>query len=205
MGNIGILGGTFDPIHYGHLSIVDGVIAEHSFNHIILMPAKVSPFKLGQKVAAEKHRVAMTEAAAKGYKNLSVSLLEINRGTVSYTYDTLMELSQIYPNEKLWFIMGADSMLSLESWNKGKELLKNFSFVLAPRPGYDINKTKRIMQRYRQIYGTEILVIHNKLMDISSTEIKRRIKEGKSISNLVPKEVENYIYEHKLYKGIYRR
>lgn len=205
MKNIGILGGTFDPIHLGHISIVEAAIDEHSFDHIILMPAKVSPFKLNKRIASEKYRVEMVKAAAKDYENVSVSLYEINKGTISYTYDTLKNLRKLYPDEKLWFILGSDSMISLESWNKGKELLKEFSFVLAPRPGYDLITTENVINKYKEKYGTEIKVLHNKLVDVSSTQIKRRIKLRQPINDLVPEAVERYIYEHRLYKGIRKK
>ena len=200
MKNIGILGGTFDPFHLGHLSIMEAAAEEQLFDRIILLPARVSPFKIGREIADREARVAMLELVAEEYPSAEVSRLEIDSTRVSYTFDTLTEMQKQYPGDRLWFIVGSDSLLSLEQWYKGKELLRGFSFVLAPRPGCDKADTDEHLRRYREIYGTEIRVLHNRLKDISSTEIKKNIREGKPIDSLVPEPVADYINEHRLYQ-----
>ena len=200
MKNIGILGGTFDPFHLGHLSIMEAAAEERLFDRIILLPARVSPFKIGREIADREDRIAMLECVAAEYPSVTVSRLEIDSTRVSYTFDTLTEMQKQCPGDRLWFIVGSDSLLSLERWYKGRELLRGFSFVLAPRPGFDRTDTEAHIQRYRELYGTEIRILHNRLRDISSTEIKKNIREGKSIDSLVPGPVADYINEHRLYQ-----
>ncbi len=199
MEKIGILGGTFDPFHLGHLSVLEAVVEEAECDRIMLLPAKMSPFKLEQKIADEKHRIAMVSCVAAEYENVEVSTLEIDGPEVSYTYETMKKIQEKRPEDELHFIMGSDSLLTLESWYMGEELLRDFSFILAPRPGYDSTKTKEKKNAVKKKYGTEIRVLHNKLRDISSTEIKETIKAGKEIGHLVPTKVAEYIHEHGLY------
>ena len=199
MEKIGILGGTFDPFHLGHLSVLEAAVEEAECDRIMLLPAKMSPFKLEQKIADEKHRIAMVSCVATEYENVEVSTLEIDGPEVSYTYETMKKIQEKRPEDDLHFIMGSDSLLTLESWYMGEELLRDFSFILAPRPGYDSTKTKEKKNAVKKKYGTEIRVLHNKLRDISSTEIKETIKAGKEIGHLVPTKVAEYIHEHGLY------
>lgn len=199
MEKIGILGGTFDPFHLGHLSVLEAAVEEAECDRIMLLPAKMSPFKLEQKITDEKHRIAMVSCVAAEYENVEVSTLEIDGPKVSYTYETMKKIQEKRPEDELYFIMGSDSLLALESWYMGEELLRDFSFILAPRPGYDSTKMKEKKNAVKKKYGTEIRVLHNKLRDISSTEIKETIKAGKEIGHLVPTKVAEYIHEHGLY------
>ncbi len=199
MSNIGILGGTFDPFHIGHLSIVDAVLSQEDFEKLIIMPAKVSPFKLGREMASEEDRLAMVRLVAEDRKNVEVSTVEIDRDEVSYTYETLNRLKDVYPEDELWFILGSDSLIDIDTWHLGKELLREFSFVLASRPGYDMLETDLKMRQYMERYGTRFRVLHNELINISSTDIKRRVKEGESLEDFVPGKIAKYIHEHGLY------
>ena len=199
MSNIGILGGSFDPFHRGHLSIALAAASLDSFKEVVLMPAKVSPFKVGREMASDHDRVRMLELVAEEYDKITVSTYEIEHTEVSYTFDTLTALQELYPDDSLWFIVGSDSLLSLEEWHKGKELLSHFSFLLAPRPGYDLYETDQKMQDYINRYGTQILVLDNEHFDISSTEIKITLRQGKPITDMVPEAVERYIHEQGLY------
>lgn len=199
MENIGILGGTFDPFHLGHLSVLEAAVEEACCDRIILLPAKVSPFKIERRITEDIHRVAMLSCVAKMYDNVEVSTIEIDGPEISYTYNTMKEIQRKKPPDKLHFIMGSDSLLTLESWYKGRELLREFSFILAPRPGYNYSETKKTKMYLEKKYGTEIKVLNNKLRNISSTEIKDAIKCGKEINHLVPTEVAVYINEHRLY------
>ena len=197
--NTVILGGSFDPFHYGHLSIVEAALEENYLDKVILMPAWVSPFKIGRHMAPEKDRLAMLRQVAEEYDDLEVSTLEIDAAKVSYTYKTLSLLQETRPDERLWFIMGADSLFDLKDWYKGQELLEHFSFMVAPRPGYDKEKLDQVIEGYKEKYGTDIRILHNDQFNISSTKIKKTIQEGRSIEKLVPPVVERYIHEHGLY------
>ena len=200
MNEIGILGGSFDPFHLGHLSIAEAAIEELNLTKVILIPTKVSPFKLGKKMASEKDRVAMTRLAAQEDEKFEVSTIETDRSSVSYTYKTLELLKKSMENTKIWFMMGTDSFVSLESWYKGQELLEVYSFAVAARPGFDVSVVEYKAEKYRVKYGAEVRILHNRMLDISSTEIKEAIKEGRSIEGYVPQRIERYIDEHGLYK-----
>ena len=200
MNEIGILGGSFDPFHLGHLSIAEAAIEELNLTKVILIPSKVSPFKLGKKMASEKDRVAMTRLAAQEDEKFEVSTIETDRSSVSYTYKTLELLQKSMEDTKIWFMMGTDSFVSLESWYKGHELLEEYSFAVAARPRFDVSVVEYKADKYSEKYGAEVKILHNRMLDISSTEIKEAIKEGRSIGEYVPQRIERYIDEHGLYK-----
>lgn len=200
MSKIGILGGTFDPFHLGHLSIADTALHELNLDQLVLMPTKVSPFKLGREMADEHDRVEMARLVASENKNFILSTIETDSPGVSYTYKTFETLKKQMPDDDIMFIMGGDSFISLDKWYKGHELLREAEFILAIRPGVDRDKTLKKVDHYRETYGARIYVVHNELLEISSTEIKKAIKEGRSIEAFVPKCVERYINEHGLYK-----
>lgn len=203
MGEIGILGGSFDPFHYGHLSIAKAALKECGLSQIILMPTKVQPFKLGKKRASEIDRVNMVRLIAKNNENFTVSTIEAFSQDVSYTYKTLQVLSEEYDREKLHFILGTDSFLSIETWYRGEDLLKNYSFIVGVRPGYKESETEEKVRYYRETYNTKVKTLHNRVLEVSSTEIKEKIMRGESIRSLVPYEIERYINEHGLYKDLY--
>jgi nicotinate-nucleotide adenylyltransferase len=204
MSDIGILGGSFDPIHNGHISIADTAMEEASLEKVIVMPARVSPFKIGSEIADDVDRLHMIKEAIAGHRGLEVSTIEINSGGVSYTYKTLSILKKYHPDDVLWFIMGSDQFLCLENWYKGPDLLRDYAFILAPRPGFDREAADEKLTRYTEVYGTSIRVLHNYPLDISSTDIKKAVREGRSISGMVPPGVEKYIYEHGLYRKVHK-
>ncbi len=199
MDRIGILGGTFDPFHIGHLSIARAAMEECALHQIVLLPAKVQPFKLGHKMAAEEDRVNMVRLIAEENAGFSVSTAEAYSSGISYTYKTLKTLEKSYEGARLYFILGTDSFLSLENWYRGEDLLREFAFIVGIRPGYKEGETAEKAEILRNRYGTEIVLLHNRTVNISSTEIKKNIKRGKSIRQLVPFSIERYIYEHGLY------
>lgn len=200
MKKIGILGGTFDPFHLGHMSIGERSIEEAGLDELILLPANVSPFKINREMVEEIHRINMLEAFVKGHPHFSLSRIEIDTDAVSYTYDTMETFRKLYPYDKLYFICGSDALITIDSWYKGDMLLKSTRFIVANRPGVDENVLHEKIQQYGDAYGTEIILLTNPILEVSSTEIKERIKKGISIHNLVPREIEKYIDEYALYR-----
>ncbi|MGF6375568.1 nicotinate-nucleotide adenylyltransferase [Clostridiales Family XIII bacterium PM5-7] len=200
MSEIGILGGTFDPFHNGHLSIAEAAIKEFHLSKVILLPAKVQPFKLGKEMASETHRVNMVKRIAERNKHYAVSTIEAYSDSVSYTAKTMKKLQEQFPKDKLLFILGADSFLCLDTWYMGKELLSQYAFIVGMRPDTDIGEVRKKLQEYKEKYHTEVSLMNNALVEISSTEIKKRIREKQSIRQLVPPQIERYIDEHQLYK-----
>jgi len=196
---IGILGGTFDPIHLGHKALGEAALREGGIDKLIVMPAKVQPFKQGKRVTEDYHRFAMAKLTFAGNDNVEVSDYELNNTTISYTYDTMKYLQGVYPDKKLCFILGTDSFLMLEDWYKGVDLLENFAFIVGDRPGYREAELDAAIAKYRQKYGTETIKITADMPDISATEIREALKADKTIDDLVTDAVERYIKENGLY------
>ncbi len=196
---IGILGGTFDPVHIGHLRMADAVYKYMNLEQVMFIPAYVAPHKVGMDIAPADDRYAMTKLAIEPYSYFTVSDLELRRSGVSYTVDTLRELHRQYPEKQLYFIIGADSVEQLHTWNSIEEMLQLATFIGAGRPGYEgimDNVVKNLGEEARQ----HIMLLNTPEYDVSSTDIRERIREGASLMNLVPKVVEDYIYAHGLYK-----
>ena len=197
---IGILGGTFDPIHLGHKALGEAAIREIGLRKLIVMPAKMQPFKQGKKVAEPIHRMTMTKLAFKDNDKVEVSDYEMMNTEVSYTYDTLTYLKGVYPEDTLYFILGTDSFLQLESWYKGIDFLKTSSFAVSVRLGYKEEELEDRINYYRKEYGTRVSKIYAQMPDVSSTEVRNRLQLGTDAKDLIPDSVERYIKEHGLYK-----
>lgn len=196
---IGVLGGTFDPIHLGHTTLGKAALDEVALDKLIVMPTAIQPFKQNRKVAQDVHRLAMTKLAFKGCKKVEISTYEIDKGDVSYSYETMTHLRGIYPNDELFFVMGTDSFITVEKWYKGGDLLRDFSFIVSSRPGYPERELDNQIRFYKEDYDTKIIKLRAKMPDISSTEIREAALSGDRINYLVPDEVERYIAENELY------
>ena len=200
MDKIGIFGGTFDPVHYGHLILAEQAMEDASLKQIIFMPARVQPFKMNTSIADGAHRLAMLNLAIENNPKFSLSDLELNSTKVSYTIHTLNQLMETeMADAELFFIIGTDAFLGIEKWYCSDELLSRFSFVIGSRPGYKELELEQQMNAFRVKYATDMILINNAEVEISSTTIKKRIREGKSIKYLLPEKVETYIYENLLY------
>lgn len=200
MKKIGIIGGTFDPVHYGHLILAEQALGEAGLDQVIFMPAMVQPFKINLKAAAGKHRYEMLLLAVDGNPGFDVSKIELDTKEVCYTINTLRECRKRFGKDTaLFFIMGTDAFLSIDKWYKADSLLREFSFIIGTRPGYKEQELNEMLVDIHEKYNTKIMQINNSEVEISSTNIKERIKEGKSIKYLLPKEVEDYIYKNGLY------
>ncbi|MBK5262977.1 MAG: nicotinate (nicotinamide) nucleotide adenylyltransferase [Peptostreptococcaceae bacterium] len=197
---IGILGGTFDPVHFGHLSIAKQALEELALDKLIVVPAKLQPFKLNVPVTIGKHRTEMLKLAFEGFEKVTVSDYELNQNKVSYTINTLNAFKKEYPESELWFLMGADSFLKIEIWKNAKDLLSQFNLIVGVRPGYKEKELENQIKHLEKTYGTKIYMLKNEKLDISSTDIRKGISQGKSINEFVSLAVERYITEYALYK-----
>lgn len=196
---LGILGGTFDPIHLGHLLTVECIRKELGLEGVLFIPAYVAPHKIGEEFAPVTDRYHMTELAVSEYPFFSVSDIEIRRAGVSYTYDTLLALKAEYGSEyDLYFIIGADSAVELKTWHRIAELMQLCYFVAAARPGFEPHKAE-LKESFGEMAEKKILWVHTPEIDISSTEIRERVRNHKSVKNLVPEEVAEYIRQKDLY------
>lgn len=196
-----IMGGTFDPIHLGHLTAAETVRQRLNCQKVIFIPSGNPPHKKGRVLTDPIHRYTMTVLAANSNPYFEVSNVEINRNGYTYTLDTIKELNKYYGKEvELLFITGADALLEIETWYKVDELLKLCSFVAVTRPGYDKTKLEQKLSYLKSKYAGELFIVDIPGLNISSTDIRDKVNEGSSIRYLVPEAVEQYIIKHGLYR-----
>lgn len=198
---IGIIGGTFDPIHYGHLILAEQARDGAGLDQVIFIPAKLSPYKVNREVVSQQHRYNMVKIAIQDQKQFSISDIELNGPAISYTIHTLEACQNIYGKDtEIHFICGTDSFLGMEGWLKAEAIFEAFPLIVGSRPRYKDKLRDVLIQRLNNRYGTKIQKIHMPKIDISSTDIKKRIQTGRSIKYLVPLQVEEYIYTNQLYR-----
>ena len=200
-GRIGVLGGTFDPAHMAHIALGRAAINEADLEKLIVMPAYIQPFKQQNHVTDDEQRLEMARLAFAEVGHAEVSTLEMDRAEVSYTYDTLTELKKSYARSEIFFITGTDAFITIDTWYKGVDLLRNFSFVVSVRPGCLEEELNAKIAEYKEKYGTNVVKLTAEMPNISSSMIRRRYKEGIPVTGLVPENVERYIAEHELYQG----
>jgi nicotinate-nucleotide adenylyltransferase len=191
---LGVFGGTFDPIHNGHLIIAQFLLEELQFTRILFLVSARPPHKQPGDVTPWKDRLEMTRLALQGNSHFEISDLEIKRDGPSYTAETLDELqTQFGAQYRIQFIVGADSILEILSWRHPELLLESGSLVVAPRPGFDLDRLDRHIVE-------KVTIVHTPLLEISSSNIRRRVRERRPIRYLVPREVEDYIRLNNLYR-----
>lgn len=193
---IGIMGGTFNPIHYAHILSSEYVLDMYNLDKIIFIPTGYPPHK--NNVVSSKHRYNMVSLAIKNNEKFDISDMEISRKTTTYTIDTLKEIKKIYgENSIIYFITGTDTINEVYSWKDVDEIFKLCKFIVTTRPKYIIDeKTKKLMDKYTN----KIYFCQTPMLEISSTQIRKRVEQEKSINCFLPKEVEKYIYENGIYK-----
>lgn len=200
---IGIMGGTFNPIHMGHLMMSEYLCDEFSLDFVLFIPTGNPPHK-NKGVLDAQIRLEMVRFATDKNDRFQVSDIEVNRKNTSYSIDTVNLLKEEYPNDKLFFIIGSDSLFQLNTWKKFDELAKAIEFIVAARPGYfedeDDNSVEDEIQELNRKYGSIIHCVETPMYEISSTDIRDRIKVGKSVKYLLLDEVIEYIDHNNLYK-----
>ncbi len=196
VGRIGVLGGTFDPIHYGHLAAAEEARAKLSLREVVFVVAGLPPHKLGEEITPAEDRYAMVELAISSNPHFSLSRIDMDRPGPSYTVDTIALLRQKW-TEEIYFIMGMDSLMEIDTWHEPQRLIQLCRLVAVERPGYEPD-LERLEETIPGITArTEIIDMPE--VDISSTDLQRRVREGLPIKYQVPPEVEEYIYKHRLY------
>ena len=197
---IGIMGGTFNPIHIGHLIIAENAYEEYQLDKIWFMPSKRPPHKENKEIVSENDRLKMIEMAIENNSHFSLSTIELERDGTTYTIDTIKYLIDNFPENEYYFIIGADSLFQLTSWNQAEELFKLVPFLVATRD----EASYKEMQSYAKIladnYGTRISFLTTPNIEISSSMIRKKVQQNKSISYFVPDCVQKYILFHKLYE-----
>lgn len=198
------MGGTFNPIHHGHLVTAQEALDQFKLDEVIFIPTGDPPHKVEDFLAHAEDRYLMTVIASSSNNNFFVSRAEIDRKGKSYTIDTVKELRSTYGDKaELFFITGADAILEILTWKNKKEIVNLAKFIAATRPGYDISRIKDLKSnlfKSREDADTGVYVMEIPALAISSTDIRKRVKEGRPINYLVPEGVNNYIIKHGLYK-----
>jgi nicotinate-nucleotide adenylyltransferase len=187
---IGVLGGTFDPIHLGHLATAGEVAGVLSLDRVFVVPTAGHAMKKGLEEASPEDRLAMVELAVEGDPLLRASRVDIDRGTPTYTIDTLSDLRESEPGAEWFFITGADALARLCEWQGAEQLRTLATFVGATRPGFAW-----------EVPTEGIVLVEVPGFDISSTDVRRRVRTGQPYRYLVPAGVADYIEEHRLYRG----
>lgn len=198
MYKIGIYGGTFDPIHNGHINCAKGAFKYLELDKIIFVPNNIPPHKKKITMSSNYDRYNMCSIALKPFNSFEVSNIELKRLGPSYTIDTLREIKNLYTLSSIYLIVGADMFLTINNWKQSDEIFKYAIICAVPRDKNSIIHINNHCMKLKLI-GIETMILDLDIMDISSTMIRNNIMRGKSISNLVPKEVEDYIYNNNVY------
>jgi len=213
--HIAVIGGTFDPIHYGHLRVAEEVREDFGLDRVIFMPAAIPPHKPDEGTTPPELRVEMVRLAIADNPGFEVSSIEVERGGKSYTIDTVKEIKK--GGEKdlvISLIMGSDSFNDITSWMDYRELLELANIIVVPRPGYAAEKLAEALpvdlarkfrydsatESYINSAGRSVTYLETARFDISSSDIRRRVREGMSVRYLLPPQVADHIAKHGLYK-----
>lgn len=198
--NIAIMGGTFDPIHFGHLVTGECVYEEFDVDKIIFMPTGKPAHK--DLVTDNEHRYNMTKIAIDGNDKFEISTIELLRKGTTYTVDTIQEIREyLGEKSKIYFVMGADSVYDLYKWKDMEKLLSICQFIAVTRPNYDKTKLEKLVDELNEKYRAEIHFLEIPALDISSSELRGKIENNISVRYLLPNKVIDYIEKFKLYRG----
>lgn len=198
---LGIMGGTFDPIHQGHLVCAEQTREAFALDAVVFIPACQPVFKRGQRIAPAAHRLEMCRLATLDNPHFDVSALEIERGGDTYTVETLALLRNHYPaNVELYFIAGADAISSLAHWRDSAKMGTLAHFVGVNRPGYELSP-KRRQALMQEVPDVDLSFVTIEAIAMSSSELRARMEAGKSIRYLTAQAVVDYIAEHELYRS----
>ncbi len=196
---IGIMGGTFHPIHNGHLILAENAWQQFGLEQIYFLPTGLSPHK--QSIVDDRiHRLSMVELAIAGNDKFSVSTRELYSEEINYTYRTLEILTQENPDTEFYFIMGADSLVDFETWRNPARICQLCKLLVAVRAQQNREQLEALAAKLQQKYQAQIFLLDTPNTAISSREIRERVRMGQTIRYLLPEDVRNYIEDTKLYK-----
>lgn len=197
---VGIMGGTFNPIHYGHLLLAETAYHQFSLDEVLIMPTKNTYYKNMSSLENEQNRIDMVSIAIEDNPNFTLSKEEINREGTTYTVETLTNLTAANPDCDYYFIMGADSLYHIESWREPEKILSMATILVAGRESHGTgNALDSQIEYLENKFDADIRPLHSPIVEISSNDIRRRVREGKSLRYLLPEGVREYIYDKGLY------
>lgn len=200
MSKIGFFGGTFNPIHNAHLRIAQEAKDRFGLDRILLVPSGYSWMKDPKEIASREDRLRMAELAAEECEGFEVSTIETNQEGPTYSYETLQKLKALYPEDEICFIIGADQLMILEQWKKPEEIFRLATILVADRGGFDWQEMEEKAAELTERYGAKIRIYHMEASELSSTELRRRIRDGEDISGCVPEKVAEYVEKKELYR-----
>jgi nicotinate-nucleotide adenylyltransferase len=214
---VGLFGGTFDPIHCGHIRAAGEVLKRFSLDRVLFIPSFIPPHKGRTGIAPARDRLRMVELACREEPRFAASSIEVDAGEKSYSIITLEKVKRIYPGAWTFFVLGVDAFLEIETWRDHERVLEECLFIVMTRPGYRLEQADRVLGGPRgekvhcmsksekigeDLFGARrIFFLPIPALDISSTEVRRRIERGETIKGLVPEAVGDYIRSHHLYRG----
>ncbi|UCE39924.1 MAG: nicotinate-nucleotide adenylyltransferase [Candidatus Aminicenantes bacterium] len=213
---IGIFGGTFNPIHKGHVKAALEVQKTFLLNKVLMIPSYIPPHKGTPDIVPPSKRLQMVKLAAASYPQFIPSPVEVEAKGKSYSILTLEKLKQQFPDALMFFILGVDAFMEIDTWREYKKVLEQCHFVVISRPGYDLKEAKKLLggkyaERMVMVSGNtrlrgamrhpyKIFLLSIDALDIASKDIRKKVKMGESIAGLVVKRVEEYIHKNKLYQ-----
>ena len=198
MAKIGIMGGTFNPVHFGHLKMAKSALEQHSLDKVVFIPSGISYMK--QDVLDAKHRFYMVQSAIKEEPLFEISDIEVKRDGNCYTCDTLSSLHALYPDDSFYLIMGADSIFQIECWKNPEQIFSLATILVTVRDDYGLYDVQRKIQELEVKFNGRIHVFTMDPVDISSTVIRNKVKRYEPIDGMVPNVVKRYISDFHLYK-----
>lgn len=198
---VGILGGTFNPIHSGHISMAKIALYEFSLGEVMFLPSGVPPHKRDEYIASPEARSEMIKLAIEEEKRFTLNLMEIYRSGYTYTVDTMEILTRDNKNNEYYYIIGADTLFELVTWRNYERVLCLTNFICVLRPGQNDNEVKNYADNLNERYGYKFFIAKDKGPDISSSYIRRLSADGKIINGLVPEKVAKYIKTNKVYSN----
>lgn len=199
MKRTGIMGGTFNPVHTAHLILAEAAYDCFGFDTVMFLPSGRPAYKPASGLLPDRQRLQLVQLAISGNPHFTVSDLELCWPGNTYTADTMLELAQAEPDTEFYLIIGGDSLMSFESWSRPEIILSHARLAVTGRAGLEQDRALQKAEELRLKYGADIRFFPTPAMEISSTEIRKRIKAGKSIRYLVPEAVEKYMSRHGCY------
>lgn len=200
MNNIGVFGGTFDPIHNGHLYVAESARLAYNLAKVVFVPSYKPPHKKNKLISDKLHRFNMCDIATRDNAFFTVSRVEIDREEISYTYNTLELLQQENMNSKYSFIMGADMFADFPKWYKADKIIEKYDLIVFSREGYNLSEI--IENEFYQNYQEKIHLLDLTKVNVSGTDLREQIREGYSVRYLTPDKVVEYIEKNNLYRGL---
>jgi nicotinate-nucleotide adenylyltransferase len=214
---VGLFGGTFDPVHCGHIRAAGEVLGRFSLDKVLFIPSFIPPHKERGGIASACDRLSMVELACRAEPRFAASSIEVDAGEKSYSIITLEKVKRIYPGAWIFFVLGVDAFLEIETWRDHERVLEECLFIVMTRPGYRLEQADRVLggprgEKVHHVSASEkigedlfgarrIFFLPILALDISSTEVRKRIGRGETIKGLVPEAVGDYIRSHHLYRG----